>query len=185
MLPKPVIDWIVDNGFGDVLSTQLIGGGCISNSSSLITSTGNKFFLKTNQNNPADMFIQEAEGLKALCLPFGPRVPVPYTVGSEFILLEHLNPGRPTAGYWETLGTQLACLHNITREQFGFEHNNYIGRIHQINTWQNNGHEFFGNQRLLYQARRANKNGLLDGNAFQHVERLIMHLDNLVPFQPA
>lgn len=185
MIPKPVIDWIKDNGFGNVVSTQPVGGGCINNSFSLNTSTGKTFFLKTNQHVPADMFAQEAVGLKELYLPAGPRVPRPYTHGSDFLLLEHLNPIKRAASYWDEFGTQLAYMHNVTRERFGFQHDNYIGRTPQINTWQENGYDFFREQRLRNQARRAHKIGLLDRNAIKQVERLGEHLNNLIPLQPA
>ena len=184
-VPGAVADWLSGEGYGAVVETQHVGGGCINNGAILISSSGRSFFLKTNARNPADMFAREADGLTALQVEGGPRLPKAYIHGREFLLLEDLNPAGRGRDYWQVFGRQLATVHLHTSERFGFEHDNYIGSTPQPNPWMQDGHEFFGEQRLLFQARMAQRRGLLEMKAFSQVERLVSRLAELVPEQPA
>ena len=57
------------------------------------------------------------------------------------------------------MGVQLAAMHNVTTEQFGWDIDNTIGDTFQSNTWQDNWIEFWREQRLGYQLQLAAKNG--------------------------
>jgi fructosamine-3-kinase len=183
-VPQQVHIYLSENGYGDLLSSQSVGGGCINNGARLDTSAGVSFFLKTNQNAPVDMFAQEALGLQALQIPQAPRVPVVYLYGEQFLLLEDLAPAARTRDYWEVFGRRLAALHNHTGSQYGFEHDNYIGSTPQLNTWTEDGYRFFAEQRLVYQVRLANSRGLLGRSDMEQVERLAARLPQLIPDQP-
>lgn len=184
-IPPAVAGFLSANGFGDVRSWQGVGGGCINNGARLFTTTGDTFFIKTNSSAPADMFAREAEGLHALRIPQGPVVPQAYLFGEDFILLEDLAPAPRCADYWQQFGRQLAILHNQTHSEFGFAHDNYIGSTPQPNPWTGDGYRFFGEHRLLFQARLALHRGLLGKGELNQVERIIARLPQLVPLQPA
>jgi protein-ribulosamine 3-kinase len=185
MIPQPVLDWLEEHGMGSVTASHSVGGGCINNGTLLDTESGVSFFLKTNTYNPADMFTREAEGLLALAVKGGPRVPRPYVHGRDFLLLEDLKPAPRSADHWSVFGRQLAVLHQHTRPHFGFEHDNYIGSMPQSNLWMEDGYKFFGQQRLLFQAHMARRRGLLERNELAQVERLVARLTDLIPEQPA
>jgi fructosamine-3-kinase len=161
-----------------------VGGGCINDGTHIETDSGNSFFLKTNQNAPADMFVREAEGLDALSVPEGPRVPKPYLYGSDFLLLEDLAPSPRIANYWSIFGRQLASLHDHTNPNFGFAHDNYIGSTPQPNSWMDDGYAFFSEHRLLFQAELARKRGLLGSTEARQIENLCSRLVDLIPAQP-
>jgi fructosamine-3-kinase len=131
------------------------------------------------------MFAREAEGLNTLRVPGGPRLPIPYLSDTNFILLEDLSPAERKPDYWTTFGRQLAIVHSHTDQSFGFTHNNYIGSTPQPNLWTEDGHTFFGEHRLWYQARLARRQGLLSEDIIKRVERLCIQLPDLVPEQPA
>lgn len=185
MIPNRVRDWLHDQGHGDVVEERPVGGGCINNGSRIRCHDGGTFFLKTNASAPADMFEREAEGLKELSDGHGPRVPQVHLWGEEFILLEDLASAPRAANYSETLGRQLAALHNRTSERFGFHHGNYLGTTLQPNAWTDDGYEFFAVQRLGYQARLARDSGRLSRIEAAQVEQLAARLPELVPAQPA
>ncbi len=185
MIPQQITTWLVENDFGDVSSSQTVGGGCINNGQILITVSGKSFFLKTNRHTPADMFAREVEGLDALRVDGGPVIPEPYLYGDGFILMEDLSPSTPGRDYWPGFGRQLATLHNHTSAQFGFDHDNYIGSTPQPNPWTDNGHVFFGESRLLYMTRLASERGLMGSDDAQRVEKLVSKLPDLIPQQPA
>jgi protein-ribulosamine 3-kinase len=185
MIPKQVVNWLSDQGFGAVVSSHTIGGGCINNGLRLTTSSGKNFFLKTNSNCPPDMFACEVAGLKALKVPGGPRVPEPYFHSHKFLLMEDLAPAYPTEDYWEVFGRQMAALHNHTNQRFGFEGDNYIGSTPQKNPWTDDGYDFYANYRLIFQAELAARHSLLSRSEADAVATLSTQLPNLIPEQPA
>lgn len=185
MIPDAVRTWCLEKGFGEIVSANPVGGGCINNGARLSTSTGKTFFLKTNSRAPETMFAREAEGLDALRVEGAPRVPEAYLFGRSFILLEDLAPASRAAGYWERFGRQLAVLHTKTSPRFGFDNDNFIGSTPQPNPWTDDGFEFFAQHRLLFQAGLARRNGYFDSSEVQMVEKLAGILRDLVPVQPA
>lgn len=184
-LPRPVLAWLEGQGRGEVTRIQPVGGGCINHGARLWTSSGDSYFLKTNPSLPADVFSREAEGLAILRRAGGPRFPEPYLWGPDFLLMEDLAPASPQHRYWEALGRSLTTLHRATAPRFGFDHDNYLGSTPQPNPWTADGFEFFGQHRLVYQARLAQRNGLLDAGQVSRVERLAGRLGELIPPQPA
>jgi fructosamine-3-kinase len=184
-LPVQVQEWLAGRGCGSVVSAQPVSGGCINHGQRLVTDSGQSFFLKTNPQAPPDMFAREAEGLAALSVAGGPRIPQPFLVGVDFFLLEDLQPGPRCGDYWTLLGRQLAALHRHSQDRFGFTHDNYLGSTPQPNAWTDDGHAFFGEQRLLYQARLAVDRGQLGAVEMRRVERLAARLPDLIPLQPA
>ena len=185
MIPKAVQEWLEENGYGGVTRRQAVSGGCINSGAVLETGSGQRFFLKTNTSNPADMFEREAQGLEALDVKNGPRLPRSYLFGSDFLLLEDLKPAPKQDGYWSHFGRQLAALHNHTHEQFGFCDDNYIGSTPQPNPWTPDGYEFFGEWRLLFQAKLARRRNALRSKELIQVDRLVGKLPELAPLQPA
>jgi fructosamine-3-kinase len=185
MIPNAVAAWLQDHGFGVVVNQQPVAGGCINNGERLKTKSRQTFFLKTNTSAPEDMFAREAEGLTELRKANGPRFPEPFLWAEEFLLMEDLDPAPRAGNYWEKLGRQLAHLHQKTNAQFGFAHNNYLGSTPQPNKWMADGHEFFAEWRLGFQARLARDNGGLAAGEAAEVERLAARLPELVPHQPA
>ncbi len=184
-VPEAVESWLQEQGYGDMLDSRPVGGGCINNGARLQTASGLSFFLKTNSNAPADMFAREFEGLQALQFDNGLRVPQPFLHGPHFLLLEDLDPGVRPKDYWPVFGRQLAALHSHTQDRFGFAHDNYIGSTPQPNPWTEDGYHFFGEQRLLFQARLARQRGLLNQKEVSLVEQIAQRLPELVPAQPA
>ena len=184
MVPDQVTRWIRTEGYGEIEGRQRVGGGCINQGMRLITTSGLSFFLKSNSRAPKDMFACEAEGLNALSVSGAPRVPRPFLIGETFLLLEDLAPSRPVADYWASFGRRLAVLHNHVGDTFGFPHNNYIGSTPQPNPQTADGHQFFAEQRLLFQTSLARQQGLLNAGDESQVRSLINRLDDLVPAQP-
>ncbi len=185
MIPEPVRMWFKEQGYGNILSSHPVGGGCINHNARLQSSKGRTFFLKTNWNTPPDMFAREAEGLRELSEVGELHVPRVFLHGDDFLLLEDLAPASRRPDYWTTFGWQLAALHNHTNSKYGFLHDNYIGSTPQPNPWTDDGFAFFAEHRLLYQARLAHQRGLLSKANVGQVEQFAVRLPELVPAQPA
>lgn len=140
-----------------------IGGGCINRAVRL--SDGHRsFFVKLNGPASMEMFEAERQGLEALAVPGGPRVPKPVATGAAdgvaFLVLEFIPLGRLAGEGWGRLGEQLAAVHRCTAAAFGWHRPNTIGATPQNNDWRPAWVDFWREHRLGYQLRRAAENGL-------------------------
>ena len=180
-----VIAWFQDHNRGYLTNWEPVGGGCIHETFLIQVESGDRYFLKQNNQKTADIFEKEAQGLNALRVHGGPVVPQVFLVGAEYLLLEDLQPKSRCEDYWQLLGRQLAQVHNQVNESFGYQENNYIGRTPQLNTWMQNGHDFFRERRIIPQVRAAQKKALLKPQDIRKLERLMDKLPELIPEQPA
>ena len=183
-IPHRVADWLQKQGWGEITRAAPLSGGDISVVRRLMLSSGRSAVLKTNAAVPPDFFACEADGLAALRVPGGPRVPEMLCSSPAFILLEDLRPAPPAADFWPMLGQKLAALHRTPHDRFGFAHDNFLGATPQPNPWTVSGHEFFAEHRLRFQARRAFDARLLTLADLARVERLCASLPERVPPQP-
>jgi fructosamine-3-kinase len=140
-----------------------VGGGSV-NQAYAITNGSQHYFVKLNQASRVEMFAAEALGLQQMFDSQTIRVPHPICWGtvadSAYIVLEWLELGRGNAQAWAEMGRNLAAMHQVTSDKgFGWERNNTIGFIPQINPWTASWAEFFTHHRLGYQFQLARKRG--------------------------
>jgi fructosamine-3-kinase len=176
---------LLESGYGRVISSTPLTGGDVNQVSRLELESGISVVLKLNPGVPEDLFECEAEGLAALRVPGGPRIPDVLEVDADFILIEDLAPARMAPDYWERFGRQMAVMHGKTAERFGFADNNYLGSQVQLNPWTENGHDFFVEHRLLHQTARAHRLGFFTTAEAEQMHALAARLSELVPVQPA
>lgn len=129
----------------DVVAFRPLPGGCINNSGIVEIASGERYFLKFNENVGSDFFKAEARGLEEMRRTSEVLVPEVVLVGDKFLLLGQLRSGPKDE---KTLGISLAKLHKHTADKFGFYADNYIGSLPQKNTWSDNWGEFFYQNRL-------------------------------------
>ena len=140
-----------------------VGGGSVNQAYSL--SEGDRaYFVKLNQASQIAMFEAEALGLRQIFASKTIRVPEPICWGtaekSAYIVLEWLDFGYGDHQAWEEMGRNLAAMHRVISDQgFGWERNNTIGFIPQLNPWTANWVDFFIEQRLGYQFQLARQRG--------------------------
>jgi len=147
-------------------SINSISGGCISDSSVIQTISGERYFLKINNNVPIDMFYKEANGLKEIEKSNSIRVPAVKLVKDNFILMECIEGKFKLKNFFEDFGIEFAKMHKHSGSSFGFYENNYIGSTIQKNIpdeeekydWT----KFYFNKRLLFQFKLAETNGYVD-----------------------
>ena len=168
---------------------QSVSGGDIS-LTYLVETSSNKSFLKVNSNPCAlDMFLAEEKGLKTIALTNTIAVPKILACSSfenaSFILMEYIETKSPNSKDLELFGDQLAQLHKITSDEFGFESNNYIGSLHQSNNKHNNWNDFYIEERLIPQLQLARSKGLLKTNEIPPIERMkekcLLYFKNVKP----
>jgi fructosamine-3-kinase len=107
-----------------------------------------EFFLKVNSADQyPGMFQKEMNGLNALRGQSDLKIPSVITTGSinnkQYLLMQWLEPGKPGSESWKNFGKDLAILHKKPRLYYGFEENNYIGNIPQLNTRSDSWEKFY------------------------------------------
>lgn len=189
MSELPAIARCIANALGrsfTVTSAEPVGGGCI-NEALVVSDGGQRFFVKLNRRDRADMFAAEAEGLRDLRACGSIRVPRPIGSGVEeraFLVLEYLDlSGAKHANSQERLGRQLAAMHRCTQARFGWRRDNTIGATPQSNTEHADWVQFWRACRLLPQLALATKNGHARALARGHAlaERLDAFFDDYRP----
>lgn len=155
---------------------QSVSGGDISTAYLLETSS-KKFFLKVNSNpNALDMFLTEEKALNTIALTNTIAVPKILACSSfennSFILMEYIEAKSPNSKDLEIFGDQLAQLHNVTSDEFGFDSNNFIGSLNQCNKQHKNWNDFYIEERLIPQLELAKSKGILKTNEIPSTERM-------------
>ncbi len=138
----------------EIIDSQSLSGGCISNAYKIKTDTGKIYFLKYNSSVNNDMFIKEAHGLQELNKAGVIKIPDVICHDEDYILLEQIEPGQKQKNFSEDFGRKFAHLHNFTSEFYGFYEDNYIGSNPQLNISQENEKrdwtKFYFNKRILF-----------------------------------
>lgn len=163
-----------------------VSGGCINYAGKLTTTAG-PFFIKYNSADRADMFRKEIAGLETLAQNSPLGVPSvrgmnPNADGFCILVLQWVEQGKKEYSFWENLGHGLAQMHQITQQQFGFEHDNYIGSLPQFNKMHDSWIEFFIEERIEKQLKLAEKeNPETTAELRRQAERMYTRLPEIFP----
>jgi fructosamine-3-kinase len=165
-------------------------GGDISQTYIIYTNKG-KYFIKVNAAMfGLDFFEKEARGLATLANAGSLKVPRPLFDGKFhqqiYVVMEYLEKGTPAADFWPDFGRSIAGIHRHTRDQYGLEYDNYIGKLRQHNENRPSWHEFYSSQRIMPLVYKAEKNKMLPSDTVCHAEQMCAKLYSLIPEeQPA
>ncbi|HEV2132504.1 MAG TPA: fructosamine kinase family protein [Longimicrobiaceae bacterium] len=180
----------LEERFGPIRSARPVGGGCVSPALRLELG-GSAAFLKYNEEAIPGLFAAEARGLSELrASADGLRVPEVLALHDaaaegaagepSWLLLEWLEPAPRGAGFGERLGGGLAALHRTRDgEGWGAEEDGFIGPLPQSNTRVGEWPNFWREQRLEPQLRRARDAGRQPGDS-REWERLFCGLSELL-----
>jgi fructosamine-3-kinase len=178
------------------LRFQSIGGGCI-NEAYRVKSTGpRQFFLKINSvTRYPGLFLREKNGLEFLAAQKIIRVPSVVLFGEidnyQLLLLEWIEGGIKTENFWKSFGEQLAELHGQTwtnkngHPLFGFEEDNYMGSLVQLNDQNQEWNDFFVSARLQPQIKLATENHLLHRKHLDAFENVFSRLPQIFSPEPS
>lgn len=137
-----------------------VGGGCI-NATHVLDDGARRWFVKLNDAERLDMFAAEAAGLNEIAATYTVRVPQPLchgvAAGQAFLVLEWLDLSG--SGAQDVLARQLAALHRVTREEYGWFRDNTIGSTPQPNEQSLDWMEFMCERRLGHQLDLAVRAG--------------------------
>ena len=140
-----------------------VSGGCIHNAQRLETNAGT-FFVKSNRTDSLTMFEAEAAGLEAIRASNTVRCPNVYfsdVIENQAILvLEYIAMQGAQSGSMTQLGNQLAAMHRVQQDYFGWHIDNNIGLTEQKNTRETDWISFYRFHRLEFQIGLCERKGL-------------------------
>ena len=106
-------------------------------------------------------------------------------LGEEVLLLDFIeNDGAKGAEGERQAGRNLARLHNITEQKFGFVEDTIFGPSPQPNAWADNWVGFFRDRRLLYMAAIAHQAGRIEAGLVSRIEKFCSQLEDYLPATP-
>lgn len=189
-LPDDIADVVAPLLGGAIVRAAAVGGGCIAHATRVETEKG-IFFLKYGRGAVAETFAAEAAGLRALKAAHSDLF-IPEVIATEnekpehpgFLVLEWVETGTQSGAVWDSFGQGLAGLHRHSRTRYGFERDNYIGRLPQQNTWEETWIDFFRDHRLAPQVQRARAAGRWQSSWNAALNTLYQRLGELLPGDP-
>mgnify|MGYP000471041308 CR=1 FL=1 len=190
MLPDALRDTLEERLDVTINAVAAVSGGCIANACRLETDAA-PFFLKYGDEEVARTFPGEAAGLDALAAAESPlAVPAvrdtaaPTDDRPGFLVMEWINAGRKGRNFWERFGEGLAALHRHTAKTYGFERDNFIGRLPQSNDWTDDWPTFFREQRLAPQVAMAQERNRWRTDWDRPLQALYRRLPEILPASP-
>ncbi len=170
-----------------VIQQQQVFGGDINQTYRLQTNIG-PFFLKLNDGELNDIFEKEFNGLRLLHETKTIKIPEPILhgkIGNKiFLVTEFIEKGSASKTFWQTFAQQLANLHKHSNELFGLAENNYIGSLHQSNTYCETWSGFYASQRILPLMQLAFSQNKCSKNDLAKAEKLCSRFAEVFPVEP-
>jgi fructosamine-3-kinase len=188
-LIKTQLQLLLEDRINEQISSfelKTISGGSINQAYQLTINNQLKFFCKTNDALKfPGLFLSEKSALDLLAAQGIFRIPKVILLaelsGYQVLVLEFIEPGVKTTGFWKRFGEQLSRLHSLKNDSFGLSNDNYMGALKQSNKRSSDWNEFFFNERILPQVRLATNNGLLSADQAKSFDRLPALLPQLFP----
>ncbi|MBS1932826.1 MAG: fructosamine kinase family protein [Bacteroidetes bacterium] len=196
-MASSVIISSLQNILSQKLNTQIssirfipVGGGSINETYKIIINENLFFFCKKNSAKKfPSLFIKEKNGLELIAkqkIIRTPEIIICTEIDNyQILILEWIEQGLKTKSFWENFGEQLAALHHVSslggdrQTKFGLYEDNYMGVLHQSNTFSENWIDFFIHQRLEPQIKLASDNNLLSKQFIFHFENLYKALPGI------
>lgn len=159
------------------IQLKFVGGGSINETYKVIVNPNKSFFLKLNSAKKfPSLFEKEKNSLEFLAKQNILKVPNVFICESvdkeQLLLLEWIETGSRSQAFWKLFGEQLASLHQVTNDQFGFFEDNYMGALPQYNPFSKNWVDFFIHYRLQPQIELSKEKDLLSKKHLESFEKL-------------
>lgn len=178
--PTEVVAWVRELLGEDCDGAQTLAGGFIGEAWRVTTDNG-PVFAKTKTDAPPGFFTTEAAGLDWLRAPGIVAVPEVLGVDERILVLDFIEPGRPTTDAAARLGAGLAQLHAVGADGFGAippggGTAGFLGRLGVADevcaTWS----EFFVTHRVDPLAAEAERRGALPAGTKARLARVAERL---------
>lgn len=190
MIPDQLQSYVQEALGQQITSQRGVSGGSINQAAKIILSDGKSCFLKWNTSADPQMFAAEEKGLELLASADTElRIPDVFATGQTengtgFLVQEFITEGNSQPESAQQFGQGLARLHRHHKDQFGLDHDNYIGRLPQSNTHHESWTDFFIHERMNPQLKMATDSGKIGSQTVACFESMYKQLPNIFPEEP-
>jgi fructosamine-3-kinase len=169
-----------------VVATAPVAGGDIATATRLRLSSGQTALMKTLPHAPEGFFEAEATGLRWLAeVDGGVRVPEVLAAASDCVILAWVEQSAKTpVEAAVAFGQQLATTHAAGADDWGLDHDGYIGRLPLPNKTAGSWPEFYAVRRVLPYLKLARDRGAITDADAAAVESLVGRFAELIPKEP-
>jgi len=182
MIPDQIKSEIERSFDNQIIDIKPQSGGDISHAAILTFENQDALFLKWNSSAPEKMFKAEAKGLKLLNeADIDLAIPDPFLVGDDFLLMEVIEQGSSDSKSTFEFGVQLAKLHKTTADQFGLDHDNFIGRLPQSNKKHSGWTDFFVSKRIETQLKMGFDSGKFSAPDAKNLSAFTKNVEQIFP----
>lgn len=162
-----------------IVSTTPVAGGDICTSTRLRLTDGRNAVVKTRPHTPPGFFESEAAGLRWLRDAGGAPVPEVLAVAEDCLIIEWVEPSRPTPEAADRLGHGLAATHRAGAETFGGPSDGFIGVAPLPNRPLPSWPEFYASRRVMPYVRAGVDRGALTTDHAAVIERTMKRIHEL------
>lgn len=165
------------------VTARSVSGGDI-NHAARVEVDGMPFFIKWNADVPDGFFAAEAYSLNLLRAAGAIRVPEVFryddAVRPAYLVLEWIEPTRPTRAFGEKFGTALANLHRNSESCYGLKLDAGFPTWPKSVTPMIDWLAFYREQRLGMEVQRARDQKLLSPDQLALLESVLARLDEIL-----
>jgi fructosamine-3-kinase len=161
---------------GTVVSTTSVAGGDICTTTRLRLTDGRSALIKTRPKSPAGFFENEARGLHWLREAGAAPVPDVLGVDETCLVLEWIEPARPSQEAAERFGRELSATHNARAAHFGADSDGFIGLAPLPNRPMDTWEEFYASRRVMPYLRAAVDRAALTPDEASDIETLMRRI---------
>jgi len=104
--------------------------------------------------------------------------------GESYLLLEWIVAGAEQAHSFPQLGRKLAQMHRHSDDFFGWEENNYMGKLNQANSRHSSWPSFWAEERILPLWEKARSAGFFSRADERKLQLFLEVAQHLVPAEP-
>lgn len=163
------------------MEAKPLSGGDINEVFLLKCQEGN-FVVKLNDASKfPGMFATEMKGLQLLDKTSTFKIPKVIGTGeiknTSYLLMEFISSGQPNLNFSKLFAEHLAKLHKTTSNEFGLDHDNYIGSLPQKNGSCVIASEFYITQRLEPQFKMASEKSF----QFKNLDKFYRNISEEIP----
>ena len=177
-----------------VVSTAPVAGGDVCTATRLRLSDGRTALVKTHPHPPDGFFEAEARGLRWLAeaaAEGGAAVPALLGADASCVILQWVEPGRPTPDAAAAFGAALATTHlslgpgsSASPPAHGAEHDGFVGRLPMPNRPAPSWPEFWATRRVLPYLKLARDRDAVSEADARAVEAVVGRLGRILPEEP-
>lgn len=159
-----------------VVATTPVAGGDICTTTRIRLTDGRNAVMKTRPHAPDGFFQREAEGLRWLAEADGAPVPDVLGAAEDCVVVDWVEPSRPSTDAAERFGRDLALTHAAGAEEFGGPRDGYIGLAPLPNRTAATWGEFFVARRVMPYVKVAQERGALTPDEAAVIEDLMRRI---------